>query len=219
MSLSFISVKCPECGANLPVEEGRNQVYCSYCGASILINNENEHVFRHVDEAGIKQAETDRLVELKRLEMEEKQKASNQKVKTLKIVLSIALGIIMLAALATGSENASMIGLVCGIILMYMWLIGMKTEEENDAFDGRAKVPSGILDYEKKSYMAIESLFRAAGFTNIRCVPLNDLRAGIIKKPDMVESITINGKNIYSGGKKYPPDSAVVITYHSYSRR
>ena len=54
MAVKFTSVKCPDCGAVLPIEEGRNQVFCSYCGSKIIITNENEHIYRHIDEAEIK---------------------------------------------------------------------------------------------------------------------------------------------------------------------
>ena len=30
MAIKFTSVKCPECGAALPIEEGRKQMSCSY---------------------------------------------------------------------------------------------------------------------------------------------------------------------------------------------
>ena len=59
-------------------------------------------------------------------------------------------------------------------------------------------------------------MFTNAGFHNIQCIPLNDLTMGLLKKPGMVESITINGRSVTSGGKKYSPDAAVVISYHSY---
>ena len=57
MGVEFISVKCPECGANLNIEGDREQAFCTYCGARILLHNENERVYRHIDEAGIRQAE------------------------------------------------------------------------------------------------------------------------------------------------------------------
>lgn len=47
MAVKFISVKCPDCGAVLPIEEGRNQVFCSYCGSQIVMTNENEYIYRH----------------------------------------------------------------------------------------------------------------------------------------------------------------------------
>lgn len=80
MSIKFISVKCPECGASLSIEENRNQAFCSYCGTKILIHNENEHVLRYVDEAGVKKAENERkIIELNEIirqeeKIEEKEK-------------------------------------------------------------------------------------------------------------------------------------------------
>ena len=42
MAVKFTSVKCPDCGAVLPIEEGRNQVFCSYCGSKIIMTNEED---------------------------------------------------------------------------------------------------------------------------------------------------------------------------------
>ena len=72
MSIKLVSVKCPECGANLPIEEGRKQIFCSYCGASVIVTDENEHVYRHIDEAGIKNAETERIVRMRELDLAER---------------------------------------------------------------------------------------------------------------------------------------------------
>ncbi len=72
MAVELISVKCPECGATLNLEEDREQAFCSYCGARILLRNDNEYTYRHINEAEIKQAETDRMVRLKELELAEK---------------------------------------------------------------------------------------------------------------------------------------------------
>ena len=65
MSIELISIKCPECGATLSIEENREQAYCTYCGTKILLHNEKEYVYRHIDEAEITTAETDRMIRLK----------------------------------------------------------------------------------------------------------------------------------------------------------
>ena len=224
MAVKLISVKCPECGATLNIEEDREQAFCTYCGTKVLLHNENEHIYRHIDEAGIKQAETDRIVMLRKMELLEKKRATSQKVKTLKIGITVALGLVMLICFGIGysvdgGSGALMVGMVCGIIIMYMWLMNKDKDEDDDIDLGdKAKVPSSISDYEKKNYSAIEAMFVSAGFTNVRCVPLNDLTMGVLKKPGMVDSITINGREITSGGKKFPKDAAVVISYHSLSR-
>ena len=231
MGIQFVSVKCPECGAALNIEEGREQIFCSYCGTKIMVHNDNEHIYRHIDEAGIKQAETDRIVRMKQMEIAEKKRLASERMTKTKIKISLILavvGILMmtlgyLAGSATGDPDSGlyMISMVGFFPLMgagYIWLFSKNKDEEEDYGD-KAKVPSSISDYESKSYMAIAAMLESAGFTNINCVPLNDLSTGWLKKPDMVESITINGHEVTSGGKKFPRDSAVVISYHSFSKR
>lgn len=231
MGIQFVSVKCPECGAALNIEEGREQIFCSYCGTKIMVHNDNEHIYRHIDEAGIKQAETDRIVRMKQMEIAEKKRLASERMTKTKIKISLILavvGILMmtfgyLAGSATGDPDSGlyMIAMVGFFPLMgaaYIWLFSKDKDEEEDYGD-KAKVPSAISDYESKSYMAIAAMLESAGFTNIKCVPLNDLSTGWLKKPDMVESITINGHEVTSGGKKFPRDSAVVVSYHSFSKR
>lgn len=231
MGVTFTSVKCPECGASLPIEEGRTQVFCSYCGTRVLVTNENEHIYRHIDEAGIKQAETDRLVKLKQMEIAEKKTAAAERTKTLKVKISLilaAVGIIMMVAgnmlgHSSGDSDSgyymmSTVGFFPLMGAVYIWLLS-KDKDDDDDFGDKVKVPSGISGYEKKSYVAIEAMFRGAGFTNVNCIPLNDLTFGLLKKPNVVESITIDGKEITSGGKKFAPDAKVVISYHSVASR
>ncbi len=218
MAVKFNSAKCPECGASLPVEEGRTQIFCSYCGAKILITNENEYIYRHIDEAAVKQAETNRIVELKRLEMAEKKREAKRKKAKLKILISLVLAIVGVLMLVKGNvESVRLSGYILIMVIALIWLLPTNEDNDDDDYDGKVKVPYGVADFERKSYVAIEAIFKSAGFTNIQCVPLNDLTFGLFKKPDMVESITINGKNITSGGKKFSPDATVVISYHSIS--
>ena len=54
MSINLISLKCPECKATLNIESDRKQAFCSYCGNKVLVHNENEHIYRHIDDAGVK---------------------------------------------------------------------------------------------------------------------------------------------------------------------
>lgn len=227
MAVKFISVKCPDCGASLDIEEGRTQFFCTYCGAKVLVNNENEFVYRHIDEAGIKQAETDRIIKLKQMEIAEKKRASAEKTKVLKIIISLILAVVGIVIMVVGcllGEDTGptvLLSFFCGsfLLLGVLCIWTYSEDKEDDDYGDKVKVPSYISEYEKKSYAAIEAILRSAGFTNIRCVPLNDLTTGILKKPDMVDSITINGHEITSGGKKYSPDASVVISYHSFSGR
>ncbi len=223
MAIRFVSVKCPECGAALDVEEGRKQIFCSYCGTKVLIENDNEYIYRNIDEARIKQAEVNRAVQLKKMEIIERKRAAAEKAKKTKVLLTAVLVIGAVAFLGFGyggdgfNIGLAMAGMVCCYVLMFMWTDHNKDKDDDDLdFGDKVKVPSSISDYESKNYAAVEAMFSNAGFNNIKCIPLNDLSVGFLKKPGMVESITINGREVESGGKKYSPDAAVVISYHSY---
>lgn len=62
MAIKAVSIKCPESGANLNIEEGHKQLFCKYCGAKIILENDNEYIYRHIDEAEVKRAETERML-------------------------------------------------------------------------------------------------------------------------------------------------------------
>ena len=229
MAVQLVTIKCPECGATLNFEDNRELGFCSYCGAKVLIHNENEYVYRRIDEAGIKQAETDRLVKMRQMELAEKKRAAAEKTKALKIKVALIMaalgGILMVTGFVAGHASGdpdsglyslAFVGLfsLMGAGFVGLSMIDNNKEDEADPED-KVKVPSSISDYEKKSYSAIEAILVGAGFTNVKCVALNDLKVGFLKKPGMVESISINGKEVTSGGKKFSKDAAVVISYHS----
>lgn len=219
MAIKFNSVKCPECGADLSIEENREQLFCSYCGAHIVVTNENEYIYHHIDEAGIKKTEVDKEVQLKKLEIIEKKRAEDAKNTKIKIIISIIMGIIGIVLLLTNAGIGGMVGWFILIGVMFIWVFSNKNEEEDVDFGDKVKVPSTISNYEQMNYASVESILSSAGFTNIDCVALNDLTTGLLKKPSMVESITINGHRIESGGKKFVGDAKVIISYHSFAGR
>ena len=84
--VKIISLKCPECGADISLEEGHKQCFCQYCGAKIMIDDgSTTHTYRKVDEARIKEAEVDKLIRLKELEIKQKEAERKGKIKILKI--------------------------------------------------------------------------------------------------------------------------------------
>lgn len=219
MAIKFNSIKCPECGASLPIEENRTQLFCSYCGTRIIVTNENEYIYHHIDEASIKKAEADKAVQLKKLEIIERKRAEATKIKKIKIIISIIMGVVGVLLMLAGAGMGGLVGLLVLEGVMFIWILSANKDEDDLDFGDKVKVPTSISEYEKMSYTAIESIFKEVGFTNIECIPLNDLTTGLLKKPSMVESITINGHEIESGGKKFPCDAKVVISYHSFANR
>ena len=101
MAISFIKLECPKCGANLSVEEGHKQFFCSYCGAKILLDNDNEFVIRHIDEADVKRVEYERVVKLRELDIEQQaaEERKQARIKKKKRQRVITLGLIVLTVL------------------------------------------------------------------------------------------------------------------------
>jgi hypothetical protein len=221
MAVKLTSVKCPECGAALQIENGREQIFCSYCGAKILITNENEYIIRHVDDAGVKKAETERIVEMKKLEIIEKNRIDNEKKKKTKIKIMAILAILAMIflSISDSDKDNEAYKTISGFFILAIpcvWFINRDRDELD--FGDKIRFPHSLKEYNTKSYLFVESILKSVGFTNIKTVPLNDLTLGIMKRPDMVEYITINGKMPKFAFKKYHTNASIVISYHSYRK-
>lgn len=76
-SIRFISVVCPNCGAQMSIENHCKQAVCGCCGTQLLIHNENEKIVHTIDEAGIKRAEVEYKLGAQRIEAD----AENERLK------------------------------------------------------------------------------------------------------------------------------------------
>lgn len=58
--MNVLQLGCPKCGAQLDIDPGKvtqGFCFCNYCGAKVVINDENEYTIRIVDEAKLKELE------------------------------------------------------------------------------------------------------------------------------------------------------------------
>ena len=226
MAYKLISVKCPDCGQTLSIEKNRTQAFCTYCGAKVLFSNENEYVFRQVDEADIKKAETERIIRMKELEITEKN-SSLRKVLTIIWLIVTLILLIIAVVIMLSPGNDDMPGWAGGFLFLFYAcapIIGggaylvFKLLPENEKIiekQGGIRFPNGLTPFSDKKYYAIEDSLKTAGFTNISCINLRDLNIlSAIVNTDKVDKVTVNGQQITSGGKMYMPDASIVITYH-----
>lgn len=226
MAIKIQSIQCSNCGADLKYEEGRQMIFCSYCGKQVVLTNDNEYVYRMVDEARMKEAETERLVRLKQLALEENESnefSSVQKtILSLWIPLSIIIIIICIFKWAIQGDfvNGTLMlfylgGPVIGggayLIFKY---IPEKRYEKIIAQRGGIRIPKSCEPFSEQNYEVLKAAFSAAGFLNVTCVNLHDISLGLFQKPGKVERVTVNGQEIVSGGKMFLPDDNIVITYH-----
>ncbi len=218
MAIQFISVKCPDCGAELSIDNTREFAFCTYCGAKVMVHNENEHIYRNIDEARIKEAETDRIIRLKQLEMEEKNDVSR---KTLIIAWLIATGILLLIGIIGMTIDNEGMG-ICLLLAMNVGLWGGlflfakdKKKPRIIAGSNDVVITGAMVDAVEKNYNSAVLLFKGAGFQNVTSVPLGDLNMFNQKKNGQVEAITINGNSVFEEGDVVSKDANILITYHS----
>lgn len=215
--IRLISVKCPDCGAALQFEEGRQTAFCSYCGAKILLYNENEYIHRNIDEAGIKQAENDRIYMMKELEMAEKDEKHHRFLTFFWIFTALFMLALSIIFMKMGDGE---IGMMLLSIDMWIGLFGLlfwegHKKKKNRNRPGYAQIPAQAVYHENIHYSAVEAALRSAGFRNIRTINLGDLRLGLFKRNGSVESVTIGGERV-SSEEWHPQEAPVIITYHGF---
>ena len=232
MATKMISYRCPDCGASLEIAEDRVQGFCTYCGAKIQFQNENEFVLRSVDEADVKRAETEQMLELKKMEMLEEMRKERKKMKALEFKGSAAIaliaGIMMLVGIIyciVATDIIWGIAIIEFAVLIFLFL-GMKwlhdRKEEKDSMEellhpGRVTIPSSIMNYQLKNYKTVESELKGAGFTDIQCIPHHVSPLDVLKRPDMVAAIHVNGKRITGAPETFSKDAKITISYYSRS--
>ena len=119
----FVTFVCPNCNGalDLDLKEGITSVFCPYCGQKFLIDDEAT-VYSYRDEARIREAEVEKLIRLKELEIEEKKRIAAEKARKVKIIISIILGVIALIGFLF--PPLSLVGLLAMTILMWIWMFG-----------------------------------------------------------------------------------------------
>lgn len=232
MAVNFISIKCPECGANLEIEQDREMMFCSYCGRKIMMVDENRYevVHRHIDDAEIMRVKTkhtekeaEQAYKLKLLEIE------NRKDRRRQIGWWILYGIIFALLLSSiigfllGDEFI-LLGLFgfMGFLVMTIVVFEAKTSENEKQRDnkntssGKIRLTDKAMHYDGEDYLKMRAIYYELGFNDVRLINAHDLTFGIFNKPGSVYEITINRESL-SNSKWYDPDAKVRIKYHDYA--
>ena len=77
-------------------------------------------------------------------------------------------------------------------------------------------VTKSSSDLEGEDYKDVMTLLQVAGFTNIEVEVIDDLITGWLTKDGEVEKVSINGDTDFYASSKFPYDSKIVITYHTF---
>lgn len=224
--MNIISIKCPDCGASLEVDENREMVFCSYCGAKIVLQNENEHIERKIDQARVEQEKTNRLIVEHQIEMEKQEAAREEEHRQRNMMIwggvtgvLLLIGIIGYSAGITGASICLLLAIFIGISGGIKFF-GRKSRSDILAqkriiLSDEVIITQEMCNCIDKNYNSVVALFRAGGFTSINVIPLNDLSFLRKRMNGMVAEVSINGSTDFKCDEIVPNNSQVVITYHS----
>jgi len=174
---------------------------------------------RVVDEARMKEDETNRMIRMRELDMEERENEKSRKMTNL--AYGIALAFLLLGGLIGlgGVEEGYFGVLIAMIIAEFTFIKGMdgkeKRKEAKYRRAGMIKLSSEQVDVKKHDYRSVEDTYRRLGFTQISIINKRDLITGLLKKHGQVCEITIGGETPEAGKWYYASDS-VVIMYHGF---
>ncbi len=237
------SLKCKHCGAELSfAEDNTEYVFCQYCGSKQLLDDRRTtHREVRVDEAKVIHEKTEQMVKLKQLEWEEQDRAEkaaeknreyhekrlklafDQQMEKQKLIIKIVsvaaiIIFIILGFFFIKDKATEMIGSILfmgGIALAIFVIVYLpqKLAQREVIKKGGILFPTGLEPINEKNYQAVKTTLKQLGFKNISEINKHDVLLGIFNKPDLIESVMINGENAVPG-KAYLPDAPIVITYH-----
>lgn len=116
------SIKCPNCGASIEIDETRETCFCTYCGSQIQRDPSNTVTHRTVDVAKIREIEANERIEKERRE----ERKSNDK-----------------------SLNYILIGCVAFIIFGFVVLFGLERSEKKELEQERQRLNSIVAEIEQ----------------------------------------------------------------------
>lgn len=80
------------------------------------------------------------------------------------------------------------------------------------------EVPVSAKAAKRMNFAELEAMLKNAGFVNISIEKKYDLITGWITKDGTVDEISINRDTDFSENVAYPPDTEIIIVYHTFKR-
>ncbi len=232
---TIVKLQCPNCGANLETETDKEQCFCVYCGTKLLVHSPGTKTYRIVDEARIREAElmqnrtqstvspppSQRYPDSFEIETANQERIAHaERVSGITawvftIICAVA-GLILLAVNVPLGISSLTVSLFLLIFHSSIVSNAKSSEEEKIILEQNtgARFPDSYGNFSETHYATLLSALQGLGFTNIICESMHDIKIGLLKKPGLIESVSVNGTKISSGGKVYQFDAVIVITYH-----
>lgn len=191
MKVKLSSLKCPSCGAGIDMDiKGHDSVFCPFCRSQIIIDDGDITITKNININ--KKYTNDAAVEKERRKDRQNEREHKE-------------------------YKWTMIGLALFIVADFAFLhfLGVKEEwdEKKNREAGMIQAGQSSSDLEGKNYSAVVEQLKAAGFSDIKTIDLDD-NGWFTNKEDTVESVSIDGDTSFSSSDFFDPEAKIIITYH-----
>ena len=173
---------CPNCNAqlNIKLENGKEEIFCSYCGQKFLIDDETKKINININKSIVDEAKIIR----------EKNKEKEDKRNFVVLIIIFLISILTLAIIWGGLQ-----------------INKIMAEKEGKTSAG------SYIELIGKDYKSVAAHLKAAGFTNIELIDLNDSEI-MFWNNGKVETISIGGNTSFDTTSYFNKDIKIIISYH-----
>lgn len=181
---------CPNCNGSLDIEltNDASSVFCPYCGQRFYLDDE------HKKRTYNKNVNVNTYTHTRWTDDADVIRATNEANKD--------------------SRDFKQVLILFGIMFLIPALIFGGFFLNKAINQGQGRVSAGYYrDLVGKDYKTVEAHFKAAGFTNIELVDLNDSGLGFWNE-GKVEMISVGGDTDFESTDWFDPSTKVVISYH-----
>lgn len=181
---------CPSCGASISMDvKGIKNMFCPYCGTQFAIDDGNMNMTKTINvNKNIKIHK--RITNDAAIEHEKTENRKHRRDLYFSIIAAMCIPIVMY------------LGFYFSTDVIY------RKDRKSEAL-GMIAASISHEDAEKMKYEALVSQFRAAGFTNIEIIDMDES----VNK-DYVFHVSINGNAYFSSSDYFYPDATIIITHH-----
>ena len=161
--MKMVKLKCDNCGGELEVNSEQDKIFCQYCGAKVLINDDAAEL-RRVEDVKLQARKKNHEQSIKeKKELDELKALDNFKNGKLSKVLLIFAALCGIIAFARGLSLAGVIAFIQAVLFTSSWLLGMEIIKYSNkklylilALIGFALIiPFFALNNEKNTYSTL----------------------------------------------------------------
>ena len=209
----MIKIKCPNCGADIQLQEGNAVSFCPECGKKLISKKKKEsnskaEILKSRLSLEKEKMETEKDIELERIQSAEnvKQKELDLKRERLRHVESEKKRRFIVTLII------AFVAVIGGVIIIPR--VGHSFNKMVESENNKIRVPASAKKYRGENYKEVVKELTDAGFENIEAEPVKSKVKGRLRK-NKIKSISIAGIDDFDEDTRFDKTDQIRIFYHT----